>query len=308
MIQDGRVGAYFSLTSAVLFWGLSFVATKVALESFTTFTLVFGRFSLAACAFVVVLARRGFPDFTRKEHLKVFAVAVFEPGLYFIFETIGLQHTTAPKAALIISTIPIVVMALSALLLDERIYPACLVGMVTSIVGITVVVTGAHDFSWTLGGQLIGDLLIFGAVISAALYMVLARDLGGRHSAVEITGMQIIYGAILYGPAFISELPSVKWAEVMSYRSLGALVFLTLFATIIAFLCYNYALTKIPATKAAVFINGIPLVTALGAWIFLGEILTLVQLAGGVLVLIGVFLANFPTARAVPKRLANSVS
>ena len=237
----------------------------------------------------------------------MFVVALFEPGLYFIFETLGLQHTTAPRAALIISTIPIVVLVLAALLLGERTYLACLIGMVTSIAGITVVVTGAQDFGWTLGGQLLGDLLIFGAVISAALYMVLARYLGRRHSAVEITSMQIIYGAILYGPAFVWELPSVYWAEV-SYRSLGALVFLTLFATIIAFLCYNYALTKIPATKAAVFINGIPVVTALGAWVFLGEMLTLMQLGGGVLVLIGVFLTNFPDVRTVPKSLADSTS
>jgi len=64
-----------------------------------------------------------------------------------------------------------------------------------------------------------------------------------------------------------------------------ALLYLTIFATIGAFLCYNYALTKIPAFRAAVFINGIPVVTALGAWILLGESLTVVQAAGGVLVI-----------------------
>lgn len=178
--------------------------------------------------------------------------------------------------------------------------------MIISIAGIAVVVTGAQDFSWAFGGQLMGDLLVFGAVVSAAFYIVFVRDLSRKHSAVKITSMQIIYAAVLYSPAFLWELPSVQWSEV-SYQSLGALAFLTLFATIGAFLCYNYALTKIPATKASAFINGIPVVTALGAWIFLGETLTLTQLGGGVLVLFGVFLANFPAVRPVPKDLARAV-
>jgi drug/metabolite transporter (DMT)-like permease len=305
--QNSRFGAYLALISAVLFWGLSFVATKVALESFSTFTLIFGRFSLAACVFLVLMAGHGFPRFTRKEHLIVVLVAVFDPGLYFVFETIGLQHTTAPKAALIIATTPIVVLVLSAVLLGERTHLASLFGMVTSVAGIGLLVTGAQDFRWALGGQLVGDFLVFGAVISAALYIVAARELGRRHSALEITSMQVIYGALLYGPAFLWELPRAQWYQI-SWASVGALGFLTLFATIGAFLCYNHALTKIPATRAAVFLNGIPVVTALGAWVVLDETLTLMQLGGGLLVLTGVFLANFPAVRTVPKGLASSLS
>ncbi|MBW2598961.1 MAG: EamA family transporter [Deltaproteobacteria bacterium] len=59
-----------------------------------------------------------------------------------------------------------------------------------------------------------------------------------------------------------------------------------------AFFFYNYALTKIPASRAAIFINGIPVVTLLGAWVILGECLTLLQLAGGILVLSAVFITN----------------
>ncbi len=60
------------------------------------------------------------------------------------------------------------------------------------------------------------------------------------------------------------------------------------------FLFYNYALTQIPASQVAVFINGIPVVTAIGAWFILGESLTLLQMAGGLLVLIAVIVANKP--------------
>ena len=307
-LSDGRhFKAYMALNLSVLFWGFSFIATKIALESFLTFTLVFARFSMGACLFLALMAGRGFPHFTLRDHGKVLLTALFEPGLYFVFETIGLQHTTAPKAALIIATIPVVVLVFAAVVLRERTRMGGIFGMGISLAGIAVLITGDPEFTWTLGGQVLGDLLIFGAVVSAALYIVCARGLGQNHSALDFTGMQIIYGALLYAPAFLWELPRVAWLGI-SARSLGALAFLTIFATVGAFLCYNYALTKVPATRAAVFINGIPVVTALGAWVILDEKLTLVQAFGGVMVLAGVCLTNLPGIHTVPRELDETFS
>jgi drug/metabolite transporter (DMT)-like permease len=297
---NNQFSTYLVLTGAVLFWGLSFVATKLALQSIPTFTLIFFRFSIAACLLLPWLIHRGRLAFTRKDHFKLFLVALFEPGLYFIFETIGLQHTSAPKAALIIATIPVVVLFAASLLLGERTSPVKLCGILISVAGISVLVTGDPKFKWDLGGPLLGDLLIFGAVVSASLYIVFARDLGKNYSAIEITGMQVIYGTLFYAPAFIWELPKIQWT-LISINSIGALVYLTLFATIAAFLCYNHALTQIPASRAAIFINGIPLVTAAGAWVLLGEKLTILQAGGGILVLIAVYLTNRPEIQTVPQ-------
>jgi drug/metabolite transporter (DMT)-like permease len=305
--QKNQVTTYAALTGAVVFWGLSFVATKIALESFPTFTLVFARFSLASCLFLILMAHFGFPAFTRREHVKMLLLSLFEPGLYFVFETTGLQYTSAPKVALIIATTPIAVTLLAALMLGERTSTASLVGISVSFVGISVLVMGDPQFSWNLGGSLLGDLLIFGAVISAAFYIVFARDLGKSHSALEITTLQTLYGALFFAPAFLWELPGIKWSA-FSGRSLIALIYLTVFATIAAFMCYNYALTKISASRASIFINCIPVVTAIGAWIILGEKLTLIQTAGGVLVLFAVCLTNLSGFRAAPQKLEESVA
>lgn len=293
MDREGGLGAYLSLAAAVVFWGLSFVATKVALETLPVFTLVFARFGTAGCLFALLLAYRGFPRFSRKNRRKMILLAVFQPVLYFAFETYGLKLSPAAKASLIIATVPVAVTLLSAFLLKERTGGAGLLGIVISLAGIGVLVGGDPRFTLALGGPLAGDLLVFGAVISAAFYMVLARDVGRDHSSVEITGIQTIYGALFFAPAFLFELPSMEWAGVTG-RSLIAVLYLTIFATIFAFLCWNHALTRLPAARAAVSINGIPLVTALGAWAMLGETLTLIQMSGGVLVLAGVFLTNLP--------------
>ncbi|MBM9603746.1 DMT family transporter [Desulfopila inferna] len=303
MNSENPVFTYVALGLAVIFWGLSFVATKVALQSFTPFCLMFLRFFGASLFFAILFRRTGFPPISRKSVKSLMFLALMQPGLYFTCETLGLQYTSATKTALIIATIPVFVLALSAILLKERMRPVNLLGILLSLIGVSLLVFGDQGRT-ALQGSLIGDLLIFGAVLSAAAYMIMARQLGSTIPSFQITGMQIIFGAILFFPAFLWDLPKFNW-EAVSADSVIALIGLTLFATIGAFLCYNYALTKIPAARASVCINGIPMVTALGAWVLLGESLTTVQLFGGVVVLVAVFLANHaPRSQAIAKIVA----
>ncbi|MBW2651188.1 MAG: EamA family transporter [Deltaproteobacteria bacterium] len=291
MAKREQLKTYGALVATTVFWGLSFVATKVALETIPTFTLIFARFMLAFLFFAAIMIRHGVPSFTPKDHLKLFLMAIFEPGLYFLCETNGLLYTSAAKVSLIIATIPIAVMILSAIILKEKTNRLGIIGILLSLVGIAILIIGAPDFNRGLEGSLKGDLIVFGAVLSAAFYIVSARDLGRRYSSRAITSMQCFYGALFFAPALFLDLPTLSWAAI-STRSLVALLYLTVFATVAAFFCYNFALTKIPASRAAIFLNGIPVVTALGAWVVLGERLTLLQLAGGILVLSAVFITN----------------
>jgi drug/metabolite transporter (DMT)-like permease len=298
-VQDSFL-TYLALATAVFFWGLSFVVTKIALQSFSPFCLIFFRFFTAAIFFVILLSRTGFPSLTKKTLKSLLLLALMQPGLYFLFETYGLQYTSATKTSLIIATIPVVVLVLSAFFLKERLRPINILGVVVSLVGVAILVFGGRPQT-TLQGMMIGDMLIFGAVLAASVYMIMTRRLGESLSSLQITGMQIIFGALLFLPLFLWDLPGLDWQSV-SRDSFIALIVLTIFATIGAFLCYNYALTRIPAAQAAVCINGIPLVTACGAWILLGETLSSLQLIGGGLVLAAVFLANHtPKIKAIPE-------
>jgi drug/metabolite transporter (DMT)-like permease len=279
-----------ALMMAVLFWGLSFVATKIALQCFPPFTLIFFRFSGASIFFIFLLMRTGFPPLTWNAVKPLLILAIFQPGLYFSFETIGLQYSSATKASLIIATIPIVVLLLSIIFLKERIRIINILGIVISMLGVALLVFGSQSID-EQQGRLLGDLLILGAVLSASIYIIMTRRLGKTFSPIQITGMQVIFGMILFFPAFLFTLPQMEWSAI-TQDAIIALIILTVFATIGAFLCYNYALTKIPASNAAVCINGIPLITALGAWIILGERLFPLQLAGGAIVVSAVYLAN----------------
>jgi drug/metabolite transporter (DMT)-like permease len=115
MKTQNHILTYLALATAVLFWGLSFVATKIALQSFTPFCLIFFRFFAAALFFIILLWRTGFPALTAKNIKSLALLAIMQPGLYFLFETTGLQYTSATKTSLIIATIPIVVLVFSAI-------------------------------------------------------------------------------------------------------------------------------------------------------------------------------------------------
>ncbi len=289
--RNVKIAAYGCVFGAVLFWGLSFVATKIALATIPISALIFIRFSLAATLYCGIWLKTGFPRLSKREWVKISLLSVFEPGLYFFFETTGLSMTAAPKASLIIATIPVFVLVLAVFFLKEKASGLNFLGVAVSLVGIGILVTGLKAIDWDLSGQLMGDLLIFGAVVSASVYIIMARDLGATLTALTITGLQAVFGTIIFAPAFAWNFSGIQW-QAMTTESLWALAYLVVFATIAAFLCWNYALTKIRASSASVFLNGIPVVTAIAAWILLKESLTPIQLGGGCLVLAGVYLAN----------------
>jgi len=292
MTRFERFAPYSAVSLAVLFWGLSFVATKIALESLTLFTLLSIRFIFAASFFLVLMKVRGVPRFTGREHAQIFLAALFQPGLYFFCETTGLQYTSASKASLIIATIPILVLALSIVFLKERLTLPIISGMALSVVGVVLLIVGDAQFQWAFEGSMVGDLLILGAVLSMAIYTVTLKNVTKHRSPLDITGVLMCYGALFFTPPFLRELPHIQWGIIQG-RSLIALVCLALFATIGGFLSFNYALSKLSASRTAIFLNCVPVVTALGAWGILGERLRPVQLLGGGLVLMAVYLTNF---------------
>ena len=143
-----------------------------------------------------------------------------------------------------------------------------------------------------------GDFLVLGAVVSAAAYIILARSLSAQLDSVQLTSYQVIYGTLFFLPLFLLR-PGVPAIGEVGFEIIGALLFLSIFATVAAFLSYNYALSQIPAARAGVFLNAIPVVTALVAWPVLGEVLSPVQWVGGVFVLGGMTLANSRRRREV---------
>lgn len=300
-ITSSLLPVVIALFLAVLFWGSSFPATKLVLRGFSPISYVFLRFIGATALFGLMMIRR-FRRLPGKTHFKLALMALFEPTLYFIFESIGMQYTSASSASILISAVPGVVALLAGFFLKERLNLRQWMGVALSILGV-VLLAGFDDNPTYAESAVLGNSLILLAVLSAALYMIVARHLSAELSVTEITFYQVFYGMLFLLPVFLFHLPNVDWTTITS-ESAFALIFLILGATVIAFLAYNFAISKINVSKAAVFLNGIPVVSVIVSALLLGERLGSYQFIGGVVVIAGVTLTNWrKKRRSAPPQL-----
>lgn len=267
--------AYTALFATVLFWGLSFTVTKVALLGFSPPVVAFLRFSLAALILLPAALAANALRLSLERHARVFAISILFPGCYFALETWALRLTTATSASLLAAAVPMAVLALASILARRLPTAGQALGVASSLAGVGLLV------GFSTGPANSGDALMAGAVVCAAVYMVAASRLEGV-SLLGFTAMQMFWGALFFLPFFAADTPS--WSEVPG-QSLAAVVALALFATVGAFLAYNYALAKVSATTASMCINAVPLVGVVGAHLVLDESITAMQALGGAVIL-----------------------
>jgi len=289
--MSNKLNTYMILSVAIIFWGLSFIGTKIALKSFSIFSYIFIRFAIASIIFLFIILFKKIPKLNLRDHYNLIVLALFEPTLYFIFETNGLSHISATTASLIIATVPIVIMILAHFILKEFITQRKFIGIILSFIGVILLVTGDPQFSLSFEKSIKGVFFLALAVLCAAFYSVITRNLGSKLSAITITSFQIFYGTILLSPFFLFDLFNIQ-IEKISLEAIWAILFLALFSTVAAFLAYNYTLTKITASQTAVFLNAIPVVTVIAACLILGENLTLQQASGGLIILSALYITN----------------
>lgn len=276
----------------MFFWGISFVASKLVLTQITPLTYMGVRFAAASLLLAIVMGFRGRPRFTRGTHGLIALTALAEPVAYFLFESFGLRLITATTASLIIATIPLAVMVLAAIFLGEPIRRRGLVAVVVSIAGIILLVVGDPASSGAGADHVLGILLVVGAVFSAAFYITLARNLTQRHDPVNLTVVQTWWGAGVFVVLWSAQTSAARSLTPLTTTGWGALTFLVVGATVGAFLLYNWALRHEEAGRASLYINAIPVITALTGWLILGERLALLQWIGGIMVLISVRISS----------------
>ena len=285
-----RCLAVAALLVTVSIWGTTFVITKVALRDVPPFTLTLLRF-LLACLILLPLAwlehRRAGGPLAWGPLVLAGLVGGF---LYFALQNIGLVYTTASKASLILASIPALVSLLSALLLRERVGLRRWAGVVASVVGVAIVVLADRTATWHGGGP-IGDFLILATAISWAVYTVLAKGLERRATPAVFSAATVGFGALFLLPGAGYELLT-RPPAAPTLAGWLSIAYLGLIASTLPFLLWNYALTQIDASEAAVYTNLVPLVAVVSAVLLLQEAVVPAQLLGGLLIVIGVWAAG----------------
>lgn len=280
------------LTGATAGWGIGATLTRFAVGELGPFTVACFRFGFGAVFLMALLAQRGeirgWParrDWPLLLTLGVLGVTIFG-GLY----TLGLQWTGSAEGTLIHGISPMVTLGLAALLVGERIHRAQIVGGLVSFGGLAVLLLGSAA-DWGGANRLLGDLLMLGAALSWSGYSVAVRMAADRFGLAETSAYSVLIGAVLLVPFALAEPVRMPLRQV-SLAVWLAIGYLALVSSCFAYLWWNDGVRTIGAGRAAVFTFVVPIAAMISAIPILGEWPGPVQLAGGGLILGGLFIVN----------------
>lgn len=290
-----NTGVYLSVIAAMIMWSLTFVWFKIANRVMGPFTIVFLRLLVSSVILLLVawLAKLLQP-IRGKDFYRYLILATIYPVVYFVAESIGLTLIQASLAAVIISTIPLFVPVGAYILYRERLSALNIAGVAISFIGILVVVM-KPDLSFSAAPA--GFALMILAVLSAVSYTLIVKKMTERYTAFTITTYQNIFGTILFLPLFlIFEAGDFKLSDMTLEAALN-LAFLAVFGSSLAFILFNYGVKVLGAARTELFSNIIPVLTAVFAYIMLGEPLGLRKVTGIAVVLTGLFLSQVRSRR-----------
>lgn len=223
-------------------------------------------------------------------HLKYFMLlAFFEPFLYFIGESHGLLYVSSTMGAVVIATIPVFSPIAGYVFFGERLTWINLAAIIFSFAGVLLII---FDGGFSFHAPLAGMMLLFLAVVSAIGYSTVLRKIPHHYNAFNIIMYQNIIGAFYFLPVvLIFDISSFSMAAVTA-RSFEALLMLAIFASTFAFILFTYGVRQVGIIKANIWVNAIPMFTALIAWMVLDEVLTIQKMTGIAVVIGGVMLTQ----------------
>ena len=282
---------YIYIVLAMIFWSFSFIWTRVAIQSFHPMTLITLRLILASALLFVAMKLGGKFQKLRRQDFKWFILlAFFEPFLYYVGETFGLTMVESTLAAVIISTIPLFAPVLAFIVLGERINWATIVGILISLVGVFFVI---YEPNGGFKANPWGVALMFMAVFSAICYATILKKIPSYYNNMSVIFYQSLLGLIFFIPTFLLTDFSTIQTLTVSSESLFALLMLAVFASVVAFVLFAGVVREIGVTRTNVFVNLIPVFTAILAWFILNERLTFYKWAGILVVVSGLFLSQW---------------
>jgi drug/metabolite transporter (DMT)-like permease len=319
--RDGEIGgevlirwqAYAGLFLAIVFWGASFVATKVVRRDLTPSTITVMRFGIGLILILIIVIWRGEFRPVPRQSLPMLALLGFL-GVTFHqwLQVNGLKTAQATIGAWIVATIPIFVALLGRFFLKERLTALQTVGIIVAALGALVVVSEG-DLGSVLSGKIgtVGDFLFLISSLNWAVFTVFSRRIlrpSSEHAAVggitqkdersPLVSMLLVMGfGWIFSLIWFGAEGSVSELSALRGDSLGALAFLGLASSGLAYIFWYEGLGVVEASQAGSFLYIEPIVTALIAWPMLGERMNLTAALGGVGVLIGVWFVNRRRAR-----------
>ncbi len=280
----------------VLIWGINFSVIKVSLAEIPPLAFNALRFPLACALLAVLLRLRGPLPWPAKGDLaRLIVLGLLGNVAYQFFFIFGINATRAGNASLILATTPVWTTALSTLRGHESPQPAVWGGVLGTVGGMALVVLGGDSALGVEGTTLKGDLLLVGASVTWSVYTVGANNFVRTYGSLPVTAWTLWVGTaglVLAGLPSLLDTP----AREISPLALGGVVYAGALAIGVAYALWYRGVQRLGNTRTAAYSNLVPLVALLVAWVWLGEVPTLLQMSGAAVIIASVSLARLAGA------------
>ncbi len=289
---------YARLVLVAMMWGGTFIAGRVAAAQMTAPVAGLWRYLIATAALLLLsfVIERGLPRLSRGQWIGVCllgATGVMAYNLCFMF---GMETVSASRGSLIIATVPAATLLGGALFLREPLTLRRVAGVLIALLGVAVELGHGNPLVLFDGHSGIGEVALFGGVLSWAAYTLI-----GKRLLTDMSPLAATTYAALTGTAMLALVCAVNGDLVLpqvTFKAWMALVYMGIFGTAIAFIWFYDGVRTIGPARSMVFVNLVPIFAIAFAMLLLGETLEMSMVAGAVLVIAGVFIINKPDRAA----------
>ncbi len=276
---------YILIVALSVIWGMAFVAIKRADVELSSNNLTLLRWFIVAAAFLVlypVLARPK-AKLDMKDFPRLLVVALASVDIYHLSLNAAEKTVNASLAGLLISLSPLTTVLLSGIVLHEKIHRRLGLALVLAIVG--AVLISSQDFSVTAGA---GPLLVVVAALASGTYTVASKPLVGKYGPFPVAAWTAFLGTAILLPLVSPSL--IEQAQSLSEVGWVSVLYLAILSTVVANLIFFTLVNRQAVSKLGMQLYLVPIVSAAGGVLVLGESLGLATLTGGALLLVAVAL------------------
>lgn len=285
-----------TLSIVAVTWAGSFIFIKLGLREVPPVTLALLRFALAFPVIGIVTfltgANKDAEANLRKDFVPLSILALTGVTLIYIFQYYSMKYTSASTGSIIMNTTVIFMAIFSAIILKEKIGARKIVGILLAFFGLFITLSKCSLEIFRFDAQeLFGDALMIGSAICWAIYSIYSKKSLQSYSPMVSTTVVFGLGALYLVPFALLESP-LSVIPKITWVGWASILYLSLLSSVFGYVLWNRGLTRMETVKAGMFLYLIPILTTILSYLFLGEEITYATVAGGALVIVGVYLTE----------------